>query len=214
MKKMYLYSRYERLWHWFQMGFIFILMVTGLEVNGLYTLFGYQKAATLHTGVGVTWLISFFVFVFWLFTTGEWKQYIPTTRKMAEVIRYYAIGIFKGEPHPVPKQMDAKHNPLQRLSYLILAAALLPLMMITGFFYWKYNSWEAWGLSFLTLQGIAFVHLALAFAVMMFVIVHVYMTTTGHTISSHIKAMITGFEEVEDDFQSEFEKRARQWKEK
>ena len=207
MKKMYLYSRYERFWHWLQMGFIFFLMVTGLEVNGLYTLLGYEKAVTLHTGVGITWLISFFVFLFWLFTTGEWKQYIPTTRKMVEVIRYYAIGIFKGEPHPVPKKLDAKHNPLQRLSYLILAAALLPLMMITGFLYWKYNSWEVWGLSFLTLQEVAFVHLALAFAVMMFVIVHVYMTTTGHTLTSHIKAMITGFEEVEDDFHSEFEKR-------
>lgn len=208
MKKMYLYSRYERFWHWLQMGFISLLMVTGLEVNGLYSLFGYQSAVAIHSFVGVTWLVSFFVFVFWLFTTGEWKQYIPTTRKMFEVIRYYAIGIFKGESHPVPKRRESKHNPLQRVSYLILAAALLPLEMITGFLYWQYNSWEAWGLSFLKLQTLATVHLSLSFAIMMFVIVHVYMTTTGHTLFSHLKAMFTGWEEVEDDFQSEFEKRA------
>jgi thiosulfate reductase cytochrome b subunit len=41
----------------------------------------------------------------------------------------------------------------------------------------------------------------------MFVIVHVYMTTTGHTVTAHVKAMVTGWEEVEDDFTSEFENR-------
>ena len=207
MKKMFLYSRYERFWHWLQMVFIFLLMVTGFEINGLYTLFGYKKAVAIHSFVGVTWLIAFFVFVFWLFTTGEWRQYIPTTKKMFEVLRYYSFGIFKGESHPVPKRADAKHNPLQRLSYLILAAVLLPLQMATGFLYWKYNSWGAWGLDFLSLQTLATLHLALTFAILMFVVVHVYMTTTGHTLSAHVKAMITGWEEVEDDFQSEFEKR-------
>jgi len=208
MKKMYLYSRYERFWHWLQMMFIVILMITGFEVNGLYTLFGYKTAVAIHSFVGVTWLISFFVFVFWLFTTGEWRQYIPTTKKMFDVVRYYMLGIFKGEPHPVPKRKDAKHNPLQRLSYLILAAALLPLQMITGLLYWQYNSWESWGINgFLTLQVLASVHLVLTFAILMFVIVHVYMTTTGHTVTAHVKAMVTGWEEVEDDFTSEFEKR-------
>jgi thiosulfate reductase cytochrome b subunit len=207
MKKMYLYSRYERFWHWLQMAFIIILMITGFEVNGLYTLFGYKTAVAIHSTIGITWLISFFVFVFWLFTTGEWRQYIPTTRNMFEVIRYYSFGIFKGESHPVPKRKDAKHNPLQRISYLILAAALLPLQMVTGFLYWQYNSWNKWHLGFLKLQTVATAHIALTFAILTFVIVHVYMTTTGHTVTAHIKAMVTGWEDVEDDFNSEFEKR-------
>ena len=32
-----------------------------------------------------------------------------------------------------------------------------------------------------------------------FFIVHIYFATTGHTATSHIKAMITGYEEVEDE---------------
>jgi hypothetical protein len=32
---------------------------------------------------------------------------------------------------------------------------------------------------------------------MSFIIVHVYMTTTGHTLFAHIKSMITGWEEIE-----------------
>ncbi|MFO8112214.1 MAG: cytochrome b/b6 domain-containing protein [Desulfosalsimonadaceae bacterium] len=197
--RIYLYTRYERFWHWFQMVMIIILMVTGLEVHGEFVLLGFERAVKIHNFVGITWLITFFFFVFWLFTTGEWKQYIPTTRKMLIVMRYYGYGIFQGEPHPVPKSKKAKHNPLQRLTYLTLAAVMLPVQMITGFLYWSYNSWSAWGLDFIPLGAVALVHMAAAFAILIFLIVHVYMTTTGSTVSAHLKAMITGWEEVEED---------------
>ncbi|MCF8052276.1 MAG: cytochrome b/b6 domain-containing protein [Desulfobacterales bacterium] len=195
----YLYTRYERFWHWFQAALIILLLVTGFEVNTGVGIFGFQTAVTVHNYAGLTWLIAFAFFVFWLFTTGEWKQYVPTTKKMLVVMRYYAYGIFRGEPHPVPKRKEAKHNPLQRLTYLGLAAALLPVQMATGFLYWGYNSWGDWGLSALTLQIVALVHTAGAFAILSFLVVHLYMTTTGHTISAHVKAMITGWEEVEKD---------------
>jgi thiosulfate reductase cytochrome b subunit len=32
-----------------------------------------------------------------------------------------------------------------------------------------------------------------------FFFIHVYLTTTGHTVFAHIKAMITGWEEAEPD---------------
>ena len=203
MVNIYLYTRYERFWHWLQMALIFLLLVTGLEVHGLYTLFGFDQADEIHNFVGLTWLIAFAFFVFWVFTTGEWKQYIPTTKKMFAVVRYYIYGIFRGESHPVPKRKDAKHNPLQRLTYLSLAALLLPIQMITGFLYWGYNSWAEWGLAGLSLGLVALVHMAGAFAILSFIVVHIYMTTTGHTIFAHIKAMITGWEEVEDDVEIE-----------
>jgi thiosulfate reductase cytochrome b subunit len=198
MQNIYLYTRYERFWHWLQMALILILLVTGLEVHDKLNLLGYERAVVVHNFVGLTWLITFAFFVFWLFTTGEWKQYVPTTKKMFEVIRYYSYGIFRGESHPVPKRKDAKHNPLQRLTYLSLAAMLLPLQMVTGFLYWGYNSWADWGLGDFSLQLIAIIHMAGAFAILTFLVVHVYMTTTGHSIFAHIKAMITGWETVDE----------------
>ena len=194
----YLYSRYERFWHWLQSVLIFLLLMTGFEIHGAYELFGFKRAVEIHNFVGLTWLIAFFFFFFWVFTTGEWRQYIPTTRKLIAVARYYSYGIFVGETHPVPKRKEAKHNPLQRLTYLSLAAILVPSMMLSGFLYWSYNSWAAWGLGSLSLTVIALVHTALAFAVLSFVIVHVYMITTGHTLFAHTRAMITGWEEVEE----------------
>jgi len=128
---------------------------------------------------------------------------------MLEVIRYYAFGIFKGESHPVPKRKDAKHNPLQRLTYLSLAVILLPVQMLTGFLYWGYNSWAQWGISGLNLGTIAILHTMCAFAILSFVIVHLYMITTGHSLTAHTRAMITGWEEVEEGVMIEdWEKKA------
>lgn len=210
MINIYLYTRYERFWHWFQMFVIVVLLITGLEVHGLYTMFGFERAVRLHNTLGITWLVAFAFFVFWVFTSGEWRQYIPTTRKMFAMIRYYSYGIFKGEPHPVPKRKEAKHNPLQRLVYLSLAAFLLPVQMVSGMLYWGYNSWESWGIKSLSLQWVAVVHMAGAFAILSFIIVHVYMTTTGHTITAHIKAMISGWEGVPSEATIEdWEKKAK-----
>jgi thiosulfate reductase cytochrome b subunit len=130
---MYLYTRYERFWHWLQMALIFVLLVTGFEVHGSFPFLGFNQAVDVHNTVGLAWLIAFAFFIFWVFTTGEWKQYIPTTKKMFQVVLYYSYGIFRGESHPVPKRRDAKHNPLQRIVYLSLAAFLLPRADALGF---------------------------------------------------------------------------------
>jgi thiosulfate reductase cytochrome b subunit len=196
MVNIYLYTRYERFWHWLQGAAIILLLITGFEVHDTFTLLGFRVAVDVHNFVGLSWLILFAFFVFWIFTTGEWRQYVPTTKKMFAMVRYYSYGIFKGEPHPVPKRKEAKHNPLQRLAYLSLAALLLPIQMASGFLYWGYNSWPQWGLDWLPLKVVALVHLAGAFAILSFLVVHVYMTTTGHSLLAHIKAMITGWEDV------------------
>ena len=49
------------------------------------------------------------------------------------------------------------------------------------------------------LASIAFWHTLGAILLMIFLVVHVYMTTTGKTPTSNIKAMITGYEEIEED---------------
>jgi len=69
--------------------------------------------------------------------------------------------------------------------------------MASGFTYCCCNSWPAWGLEGLSLQTVALVHMAGAFALLAFLIGHVYMTTTGHTLMGHMKAMCTGSEEVQ-----------------
>jgi len=81
--------------------------------------------------------------------------------------------------------------------------------MITGFFYWGYNSWTEWGIPGLSLEVLAWIHMVGAFAIFSFIIVHVYMTTTGHTIFAHTKAMITGWEDVHEGNKIEDWERAK-----
>ena len=60
------------------------------------------------------------------------------------------------------------------------------------------QSWSAWGPGWLSLKVVAGVHLAGGFAILSFLIVHLYMITTGHNLGAHTRAMICGWEEVED----------------
>lgn len=203
-KKIYLYSKFERFWHWIQAVLITILIITGFEIHGTYRLLGFERAVEWHNFVGLTWLVLFVFSVFWLFTTGEWRQYIPTTRKLIDVIHYYVIGIFQGKPHPVQKSVDAKHNPLQRLTYLGLAALLLPVQMVLGLLYYTYNDWGAWGwLADFDLGVVAVVHTVLAFLLLAFFVFHLYMITTGHRITTHLTAMVSGWEEVHETVEIE-----------
>lgn len=192
--KVYLYTRFERLWHWLQALLIISLLITGFEIHGAYKLLGFETAVEIHNFLGLFWLGSFAFFAFWLVITGEWRQYIPTTKKLFDVMLYYAVGIFKGQEHPVQKSVGAKHNPLQRLAYLGISAMLLPAQMATGLLYYLYNTLP----NGFPLGILAIIHTLVAFLLLNFLVIHVYMTTTGHSIFSHIAGMLTGWEEIYD----------------
>jgi thiosulfate reductase cytochrome b subunit len=195
-ERIYVFKRYERFWHWSQALIIITMMLSGFEVHGSYRLFGFGAAVSLHTFAAWSLIALWILTTFWQFTTGEWKQYLPTTQKVMVVFRHYLIGIFKGEPHPYKVSVEKKHNPLQRLAYLGVLAFLGPLLWSTGGLYLFYGDWAALGIdSYFSLEWVAFFHTAGAFMMLVFFIAHVYLTTTGHTPMAHIRAMITGWEE-------------------
>lgn len=198
--RIYIYKRYERFWHWSQALLIIIMMITGFEIHGSYTFLGFKKAVDLHTIAAWTLLVIWAFTIFWQFTTGEWRQYIPSMKNVSAMILYYTVGIFKEMPHPFRKTTVQKHNPLQRLAYLALLAFISPLIWGSGLLYLFYGNWAQLGIDkTFSLEGVALVHTAGAFMITAFFFIHVDPTTTGHTIFAHIKAMITGWEEVEDD---------------
>lgn len=201
MARIYIFKRFERFWHWSQAALIIFMLLTGFEVHGTYALFGWQKAADLHTTAAWT-LIGLWLFaIFWHFTTGEWRQYIPTTRNVAAVARYYLTGIFAGAPHPFRATQLSKHNPLQRLAYLMVKLFINPLIWASGLLYLYYNELTASKIAVFAavdLGTIALVHTAAAFMMLSFLIGHVYLATTGHTPLAHVKAMITGWEESDE----------------
>ena len=202
MNQVYIYSGFERFWHWTQASLIMFLALTGFEVHGSFEIFGFEKAAQFHR-IASWMLIGLIVFaIFWHFTTGEWRQYIPTTDKLKDQVLYYLVGIFKGEPHPTAKTKLRKLNPLQRLVYLFFKLLLIPLTVISGIFYLLYKTIDQNNLVVIEdypLESIAFWHTLGAILLMVFLVVHVYMTTTGETPTSNINAMLTGYEDLSDE---------------
>lgn len=202
MKQVYIYKGFERFWHWTQASLIIFLAVTGFEVHGSFEIFGFESAARYHRVASYGLMVLIVFAIFWHFVTGEWKQYVPTTHKLKEQIRYYTVGIFKGEKHPTHKTELSKLNPLQRLTYLGFKLVLIPVTVISGILYLFHKTIDLNDVVVvedIPLETIAYWHTAGAFLLMVFLVVHVYMTTTGHTPSSNIKAMITGYEELEEE---------------
>ena len=198
MERIYIFTRFERFWHWAQALLIIGMLVTGFEIHGSYRLLGFTLAHQVHT-VAAWALITLWVFaIFWHFTTGEWRQYIPTMQGVDKIIRHYAWGIFKGEPHPFKVTRARKHNPMQAQAYLAVKVLINPLVWVSGLLYLYYNELATQGHG-LDLGNIALAHTIGAFMMLAFLIVHVYLITTGHTVTAHLKAMITGWDEVPDE---------------
>ena len=202
MKKVYIYKAYERFWHWSQAFLIFFLAFTGFEIHGSFVFFGYQNAVTYHNMAAISFLILIVFTMFWHFSTGEWKQYIPTFTNIKAQINYYLIGIFSKAPHPTRKTELSKLNPLQKLVYFGLKVLLIPLLAISGLLYMYYryeDGGQVKSLDIDGLSGIASAHTLGALLLIAFVIVHLYLITTGTTVFSNLKAMLTGYEEIEND---------------
>jgi len=195
-EKILLYTRFERFWHCTQAILIVLLGITGFEIHGSFHFIGFERAVHLHDDAA--WILAGLVVfaIFWHFTTGEWRQYLPARDMIRETVRFYLVGIFRGEPHPFPKSRARKLNPLQRFTYLFLKLILFPLQFVTGFLYLFSNDWPNLGIT-ADLESVALLHTAGAFAFIVFFVVHVYLTTTGKTPLAHIKAILTGWEEAD-----------------
>ncbi|HKB87935.1 MAG TPA: cytochrome b/b6 domain-containing protein [Ignavibacteriaceae bacterium] len=200
--QVYIYKSFERFWHWTQSFLILFLALTGFEIHGSIKFFGYQNAVTYHNIAAYSFIILIVFAIFWHFTTGEWRQYLPTLNNLKAQLRFYLLGIFQNAPHPTRKTVLSKLNPLQRLIYLGLKVLVIPVMVISGLLYMFYrypqgNVVEP--LNIHSIKGIALLHTAGAFLLVAFIIAHIYLITTGSTLTSNLKAMITGYEELEEE---------------
>ncbi len=200
--KVYIYKRFERFWHWSQAALIIFLAITGFEIHDSIQIFGFEKAVEFHRDASIALIVLIIFAIFWHLAFDAWRQYIPTKKNLLAQIRFYSYGMFKGENHPTEKTALQKLNPLQRLIYLGFKLFMIPVVVVTGILYMFYKTIDVNNvvvISHFKLESIAIWHTFGAFLLIVFLIVHVYMTTTGHTYTSNIKAMITGFEEIESE---------------
>ena len=202
-RKLYLYEFYERLWHWTQAIAIIVLIITGVIIHrpDMFGAMDMGAVVPVHNAMGFLLLANAFFALFYFLAGNSIQQFLPEPRgffgQAVQQAIFYGKGIFKGEPHPFEKNEKRKMNPLQQATYLVILNVLLPVQIITGVLIWGAQRWPRLSDALGGLRYIDPIHTIAAWSFAAFVVMHVYLTTTGHTPLAAVEGMLTGWEEVE-----------------
>ncbi|MBL8492139.1 MAG: cytochrome b/b6 domain-containing protein [Rhodocyclaceae bacterium] len=200
--RIYLLPLWIRLWHWSNALLIVLLMVTGVSLHFAdpkLPLVEFSLAARAHQLAGLALVALYAFFVVANIVSGNWWQYVPKPPGVLErcrvQARWYMIGIFRGEPHPYRVSEEANFNALQALSYWAIMYMIMPVMLLSGlvFLIPELAPERMFGLD--GLLPVAIVHYVTGAVIVMFMVAHVYLGTTGATATSMFKTMINGWHE-------------------
>ncbi len=203
LERVYIYSAYERFWHWLQTFTIVGLLITGLIIHkpAIFGMFAFKSVVYVHNVLAAIVIINAALSLFYHLASGEVRQFIPRPSGFYDQAilqaKYYLGGIFKRAPHPFEKTARRKLNPLQQVTYFGLLNVLLPGQILTGALMWSAEHWPDVAQRIGGLPLLAPVHSLISWLLAAFIVMHVYLATTGHAPLALIQAMMVGWEEVE-----------------
>lgn len=200
--RVYLLALWIRVWHWTNAALILLLAVTGASLHfageGAY-LVPFSLAAKIHDVAGLALVGLYVFFVVANIVTGNWWQYVPKQpgvlhRSMVQA-KFYMWGIFRGEKHPYPPTREANFNAMQAMMYWAIMYLLMPVLVVSGliFFFPGLAPDRMLGLD--GLLPVAVVHYLAGAAMILFMIAHIYLGTTGDRVGQQFRMMITGWHE-------------------
>jgi thiosulfate reductase cytochrome b subunit len=207
MKQLYVNPLPVRIWHWINaLGFV-VLIVTGLQIRyvGQIDLLSFRNAVVVHNWIGFVLIANFFIWLGFYLFTDKVKVYHPElspTKYYKDSFRqmqFYGYGIFRGDPNPHHVSVYRKFNPLQSMMYQIVMMILVPIQFFTGVLLWDLAGLSSMVDALGGVRVVDTVHVLIFIFFTGFIFVHVYLSTLGHTPTAHFKAMLTGYEEVEED---------------
>lgn len=200
--RIYLLPLWIRVWHWTNALLIITLTITGVSLHfsdPALPLVEFSLAARAHNAAGVALVAAYAFFVVANIVSGNWWQYVPKPPGIFErcwkQTVWYCWGIFRGEPHPYPTTKEVNFNALQSVIYWFIMYLVLPVVLVTGliFLYPQLAPDRVFGLD--GLLPVAVLHYLSGAAIVMFMIAHIYLGTTGNTVTSMFKTMVTGWHE-------------------
>ena len=201
---MYLYPKWVRLWHVTNAIMFIILIVTGLSMQytdkeNAYYVVGFAKAVKWHNFAALVLTAGYVSYVAGNIFTDNGKYYkIGKENFVSDLmkqLKYYSIGMFKGEKHPFPVTEERKFNPLQKVTYVLAMYLGMPLLIISGvgLLFPEITIKILFGVSGLILTDI--LHITMGFFLSIFMIIHIYTCTLGSNPTSLFRGIITGFHE-------------------
>jgi thiosulfate reductase cytochrome b subunit len=84
---------------------------------------------------------------------------------------------------------------MQKLAYSSVMFVFTPLIIITGILFSDITYFFSWIKTIGGLRILDAIHVATAYIFVLYLVVHIYMATLGKKPHSHVKGMITGYEE-------------------
>lgn len=201
-ERVYLLPLWVRLWHWTNALLIITLTITGISLHFAdpkLPLVEFSLAARIHDIAGLALMAAYAFFAVANIVSGNWWQYVPKPpgiidRCMVQA-RWYLWGIFQGEPHPYPVTKEVNFNAMQALVYWFIMYIMMPTLLVTGlvFMFPQFAPEHVFGMD--GLLPVAVLHYLTGTAIVLFMIAHMYLGTTGHTVTTMFKTMITGWHE-------------------
>jgi thiosulfate reductase cytochrome b subunit len=204
MKRLRLHPFSVRVWHWFNTAVVLLLMITGIQLRApdVEIFSSYRSAVVVHKAAGFVMAASFFFWLIYvLISRSAIKQYVFRWTDLKGMMRqgqYYAFGVLIGWKTPFPATPEAKFNPLQKISYISVQFLFTPIIIVTGIFFGNILFFGGVINSIGGIRILDAIHVVVGYVFVLYLFVHVYMSTMGHTPFTHIKAMFTGYEEEPD----------------
>lgn len=207
MRRLYIHPLPLRIWHWTNAAGFLLLVLTGIQIRyvGLVDIMSFRSAVVLHNWTGIIITANFFVWFFLHVFSRKARFYHaelnPVTLFKGSLSQfvYYSYGIFKGHPNPFHLTESCKFNPLQALTYQVVMLIMVPVQCITGVLLWDISRF-AKVVDFLGgVRVVDTVHVVNFIVIVCYIPLHAYLASLGRTSLEHYKAMVTGYEDVEDE---------------
>ena len=199
-ERTYLFPAWIRLWHWINAALIVVLGVTGLSLHYAdpkLPLVDFELAVRIHNACGIALAFTYLVFLVANVVSGNGRHFFPRGpgffAALWAQLRWYAWGSFTGAPHPHHPTADSPFNILQAVTYAGVMYGLMPVLIGSGlvFLYPELAPDQLFG--FDGLLPIALLHYLAAMALLLFLLTHIYLGTTGRTLGQMFRAMVSGW---------------------
>ena len=207
MPRLYIHPLPVRIWHWVNaFGFV-LLILTGVHIRyaDLINLVSFATAVRIHNWTGFVLIANYFVWLSFYLFTDKITVYHPelnpkkSFKHAIAQAMYYGYGIFRGYLNPHHVSAYHKFNALQSITYQIVMMILVPIQFYTGLLLWNLEQFKGSVELLGGVRVVATVHVTLFIFFVAYIFGHVYLGSLGHTASAHFKAMITGYEDVDEE---------------
>jgi thiosulfate reductase cytochrome b subunit len=186
-----------RIWHGVQ-AFLFAgLISTGLSLHYAgsdWVLIPFPTAIKIHNVCGVLTAVFWVFFVARCLTSGHLTHYIPKevhlVRSALSLLRYYSVGMFQGDEAPLSAGL--RNNQVQQVAYAAVMFIFMPLSVGSGVLLLFPILAPEHALGRPGLWPMAMIHLSMGYLLTLFVIVHIYLATTGETFFALSRGIIFG----------------------